>query len=1332
MIVDLDRAVQRLEPSGKWSDPAPLSTYRYAPAYVLLGDPGAGKTTAFERETRATVDAQIVTARDFRTIGAASVPEGCSTLFVDGLDELRAGSGDPRRPFDDIRARLARLGLQRVRLACRELDWLGRNDQTNLANVVPGREVVVLRLEPLKREDQRRVVSVLRTTPEPSEFLAQAADRNLVGLLGNPQTLVLLARVVAENGDFPEGRIDTFEQACRLLAHESNEEHRLPAPVPEPGMLLRTAGQMCAVNLLSGAAGFSLLGELRAEGFIPVSIFDNAAPKAVRTRLFTGAGAGRGAPVHANLASFLAARHLAELVDGTVPRGRVLALLSGPDGLPPTPLRALVAWLAALSPALRPALIQRDPVAVLLYGDVREFRPDEKALLLEQIARAPSQLHEYRWPDSALAGLATADMDCTLRTALRNPDRTDAEERVVAVVVKALDGSPAGKRLADCLEEVVRDETRSPAARDLALDAWIAAFQEAPDRMHRYRELLASVRDAPAGDPQGAMTATLLDALYPDGLSPAELWDFFPSHAVFPQGLLAELWQRISRDCPEEHLTRHLDRLAELIPNLRPVLRERLLHVVPLRLLARALKTRRDGLNGSRLFRWLSVGLDETCHLTDRGSEAKDLIAGVRGWLEHHPDLQKEVIRVALRSDEFRPRGTIASAIRELLYRSQLPEDIGKWHLGQVARTASMDHRLTEFHILEFLTCLARQPVCVDEELASARRRLATNSAALRRLESGLRSELPDGYLEDAVRDRRARAPQVHLLRVVRESRARLLANDANPALLHELARLYHAGAFVEGETTDREQLLDALDGDEELTEAAIAGIRSAPNRGDIPSVKTVLRLRSRHELDWLTLPVLVGLTDRSVGDVLGFDDERLGTMLALRLARQDSSEDAPWYRECLRGRSSLVAGILLSFGRAVLPAGERHLPDLYHLSRKPAYGPVARKVTLPLLLAFPARARVDQHDLLADLLHSALVHCDRETLRELVERKTALGSMTRAQRGYWLAAGLAWDPTRFGPLLSEATDAHSRCQILQRMFPVPEVSIHEVPGLLEALDPAAIKFLIRELGAQQNPLRFATGVSSGWGWGDALAVEDLIGRLGTIPDKSATNALEQLAEEPPLSRWGRHLQRALETQRTIRRDTEHTAPTPAEVIAALCDGPPASAADLREIVLDRLDRIGEELRTTNAELWRPFWNEQPERIPKHEDACRDALLATLRHRLPDGCDAQPEGQYAGDRRADIRVAAGKWNVPVEIKKNSHRDVWRAVRNQLLPRYTNDPATKGLGIYLVLWFGARYTAPVAEGPRPKSPAELRDRLLSVLSPEERRRAAILVVDVTPP
>ena len=52
-------------------------------------------------------------------------------------------------------------------------------------------------------------------------------------------------------------------------------------------------------------------------------------------------------------------------------------------------------------------------------------------------------------------------------------------------------------------------------------------------------------------------------------------------------------------------------------------------------------------------------------------------------------------------------------------------------------------------------------------------------------------------------------------------------------------------------------------------------------------------------------------------------------------------------------------------------------------------------------------------------------------------------------------------------------------------------------------------------------------------------------------------------------------------------------------------------------------------------------------------------LLSDLRTRLPTGVDAQPEGPYARDKRADIRVACGDFEVPVEIKKNRHRDLWR-------------------------------------------------------------------------
>ena len=129
----------------------PLAAFRTVPAYVLLGDPGSGKSTSFEAERDALgEDACLATARDFLALEPNAHPEWRGkTLFIDGLDEVRAGSADVRTPFDELRRRLDSLGRPRFRLSCREADWLGPNDRTNLVRVSPDAGLTVLRLDPL-------------------------------------------------------------------------------------------------------------------------------------------------------------------------------------------------------------------------------------------------------------------------------------------------------------------------------------------------------------------------------------------------------------------------------------------------------------------------------------------------------------------------------------------------------------------------------------------------------------------------------------------------------------------------------------------------------------------------------------------------------------------------------------------------------------------------------------------------------------------------------------------------------------------------------------------------------------------------------------------------------------------------------------------------------------------------------------------------------------------------------------------------------------------------------------------------------------------------------
>ena len=127
----------------------PLASFRSVSAYVLLGDPGSGKSTSFDSERAALgEEACLVPARDFLALDPDVHPEWrARTIFIDGLDEVRAGRADARTPFDELRRRLDSLGRPRFRLSCREADWLGPNDRANLARVTPDASLTVLRLD---------------------------------------------------------------------------------------------------------------------------------------------------------------------------------------------------------------------------------------------------------------------------------------------------------------------------------------------------------------------------------------------------------------------------------------------------------------------------------------------------------------------------------------------------------------------------------------------------------------------------------------------------------------------------------------------------------------------------------------------------------------------------------------------------------------------------------------------------------------------------------------------------------------------------------------------------------------------------------------------------------------------------------------------------------------------------------------------------------------------------------------------------------------------------------------------------------------------------------
>lgn len=239
---------------------------------------------------------------------------------------------------------------------------------------------------------------------------------------------------------------------------------------------------------------------------------------------------------------------------------------------------------------------------------------------------------------------------------------------------------------------------------------------------------------------------------------------------------------------------------------------------------------------------------------------------------------------------------------------------------------------------------------------------------------------------------------------------------------------------------------------------------------------------------------------------------------------------------------------------------------------------------------------------------------------------------------------------------------------------------------------------------------------------------------LAHDPSRESADAIDELAADNGLSAWQSQLLNAAYNQNLLRREAEFRHCSIDRALKTLDNLKPANAADLAALTLDRLQGISNRIAHGNTSNWRQYWNVGSYRVekPRPEDDCRERLLSDLQEKFRSlGIAAEAEGRYADRKRADIRVSFNGFNVPIEIKKSCHRDLWSAVRTQLMEKYARDSDANGYGIYLVFWFGnTEYCRPTPGPGKPvKTASELEDRLADGLSEEEKRKISILVIDV---
>jgi hypothetical protein len=235
-----------------------------------------------------------------------------------------------------------------------------------------------------------------------------------------------------------------------------------------------------------------------------------------------------------------------------------------------------------------------------------------------------------------------------------------------------------------------------------------------------------------------------------------------------------------------------------------------------------------------------------------------------------------------------------------------------------------------------------------------------------------------------------------------------------------------------------------------------------------------------------------------------------------------------------------------------------------------------------------------------------------------------------------------------------------------------------------------------------------------------------LIDLLETSPDPGAGSLLRLMVENPALAPFKARVERALPKQHTLAVDSHHHQFRWRDILARLHNGPPASVEDLQALVMDHMKKIQLDVVGSSFNFHKLFWNEDEHgrgTKEKCENSARDVLMGLLAYRLaPYGVDVQPEGSMRDSKRVDILLTHGNLKLVIELKRDSHADLWTAIEDQL-DRYTRLPQASGRGIFGVFWYGKKLST---------SPETLGNDLRKSISPAMSERIKVFVLDVSVP
>ena len=1331
------KQLRQLHDGGPDIEPVALESLRSVPAWVLLGEPGAGKSEAFKSEAKAVDGLRLTIAQFVYSDIDEQWKNKC--LFLDGLDEVRA-SGATGPILVQVKSKLIKLELPHFRIACRAADWNGQSDLEEIIGASPSGLLPIYTLEPLTTTDIKQILEINFNRSDAEDLVTQAEAHGINALLSNPQTLGLTVKALGGK-TWPSSRDETYRLACQALVQEENRKHRDQTrfqPVLK-NALLEAAGQIFATLLLADKSGVALDPTAQNDRFPVLLDLELRSPEraatALETALFVPSTSNdqQLEPTHRSVAEYLAAEWLGNQIDSRgFPLKRLLNLMLGFDGKAVAGLRGLYGWLTLKSLKAQHWLIKNDPLNVALYSDPQPMDVEAKKLLLQEIytqtAANPSVLWDLRGAEN-LSPLFQAELRNEYLKALLDPKRDDSMQTYVVFILKVLKESASQNQLTNELRDLASDGTRWERVRQHALEAWLESG--VPDS-HAI-EFLDQLNQGNISDPDEELTGILLGELFPRAISAAEILNYLH----LPKSKILRSYQHFwgyefPKTVPEDDLPYVLEQLAQRsdLQSLNWV--EFHISRTLAALVARGVQVHGDQIPDTQLFTWLRLGTDEYGERRHEPEFHKTITL----WLIERPERYKGLLGVCFERNE-----AASSPLHGLFNDSQIlrgipaPADIGLWHFQNIDRTRNKD--LAKEHLAEAMRSLwSDQPppgLTFDMVLEWA----GNDPLKTSWLKPLLSWEDPEWRKaqRQSIQERQREQSDIKCERSVTLAArlSEIRSGQAHPALMGELAGVWlNRYSDTRGETP-LDRFKTYCDNYVEVYEAAKAGMQACIRRNDLPSVKEIIELHLKQQAHWIRASCLLGMDLIWAENPIDFDlldCSTLEKMVCFRLT--DGTEKPPeWFMHLVRTMPELVSKVLIAFAGTSFKAQKEYVDGIYPLARDAAYAQVARLSVPAMLRSFPTRNRASQLNQLNSLLRSALKYAMPE-LPNIVADKLKLKSLDPSQRVYFLLTGTLITPEQYEHLLWDFVgESWQRIQHISdflgnRLSDLPmdfTLSAKTFGKLIEIQMPFAE--VDRPLGGG--------AVSQAMNLGDH--VRGLISKLTALSTQESLEEINRLLDIPSLEKIKRHLLSSKHEVIQRLRENTFSHPTLASVASILNNKAPIGPADLQAIVLGSLDQIATDIQTSNSDLFRQFWTEGSENKHKSENSCRDALLEMLRRYLvPLGIDSQPEIDCVNDKRADIRVSyRNTIIVPIEIKGEWHPALWTAVQSQLIPQYTRQKETDGFGVYLVIWIGGSEQPTARDGgKKPVVSSELQSRLKKHLPDEAQKYISVIVLNVVKP